>query len=208
MREIGPAGAGRAGASSQPLPAGRDRLSKAGACRDRLRQGHTERPEDSLGRTFLDRTAAILEPGETVTRQIAPLGYSPKDVRHIVLTHLDLDHTGGLRVGKVGEPDAKVHIHNAEFRAAMATTGTHPEHAIRYRPAHWAHHPHWVTYTTAMRGAWFGFDAIELDGLPGNFLLVPLADHTAGHCAVAVRTGDRWLLHAGDAYYHDGQVNP
>ena len=56
--------------------------------------GDIERPEQSLGRTFLDRTAAILEPGETPVHQIARLGYSPKDVRPIVLTHLDLDHTG------------------------------------------------------------------------------------------------------------------
>ncbi len=32
-------------------------------------------------------------------------------------------------------------------------------------------------------------------------MLVPLFGHTLGHCGVAVRQGDRWLLHAGDAYY-------
>ncbi|HVL15236.1 MAG TPA: MBL fold metallo-hydrolase, partial [Gemmata sp.] len=32
-------------------------------------------------------------------------------------------------------------------------------------------------------------------------LLVPLFGHTLGHCGVAARAGDRWLLHAGDAYY-------
>src|SRR5215467_3209802 len=141
--------------------------------------GDIERPEQSLGRTFLDRAAAILQPGETAVHQIARLGYSPKNVRHIVPPDVD-------------------HVHDAEFRAAMATTSTHPKHAIRYRPAHWAHHPHWVTYTTASRGAWFGFDAIELACLPADFLLVPPAGHTAGHCAVAVHTGDRWMLHAGD----------
>jgi len=166
--------------------------------------GDIERPEQSLGRTFLDRTAAILEPGETPVHQIARLGYSPKDVRPIVLTHLDLDHTGRApRLSRRQGPRPRRRV-----PAAMATTSTHPKHAIRYRPAHWAHHPHWVTYTTASRGAWFGFDAIELDGLPADFLLVPPAGHTAGHCAVAVHTGDRWMLHAGDAYYHDGQVNP
>jgi glyoxylase-like metal-dependent hydrolase (beta-lactamase superfamily II) len=28
-----------------------------------------------------------------------------------------------------------------------------------------------------------------------------LFGHTLGHCGVAVRIGDRWLLHVGDAYY-------
>jgi glyoxylase-like metal-dependent hydrolase (beta-lactamase superfamily II) len=32
-------------------------------------------------------------------------------------------------------------------------------------------------------------------------LLVPLFGHTLGHCGVAIRQGDRWVLHAGDAYY-------
>jgi glyoxylase-like metal-dependent hydrolase (beta-lactamase superfamily II) len=31
--------------------------------------------------------------------------------------------------------------------------------------------------------------------------LVPLFGHTLGHCGVAVRAGDRWILHVGDAYY-------
>jgi glyoxylase-like metal-dependent hydrolase (beta-lactamase superfamily II) len=31
--------------------------------------------------------------------------------------------------------------------------------------------------------------------------LVPLFGHTHGHCGVAVRHGERWLLHVGDAYY-------
>lgn len=163
-----------------------------------------ERPLESLGDVFLARTEAVLDPAETAVRQVADLGYDPGDVRHVLLTHLDLDHTGGLP----DFPGATVHLHDAELRAAMATSSPHPEHATRYRPAHWAHRPHWKTYTTAARGAWFGFDAIELEGLADDFLLIPLAGHTAGHCAVAVRDGDRWLLHAGDAFYHDGETNP
>jgi glyoxylase-like metal-dependent hydrolase (beta-lactamase superfamily II) len=165
-----------------------------------------ERPEEALGGVFLGRTQAVLDPEETAVRQVAALGYDPADVRHIVLTHLDLDHTGGLP----DFPHATVHIHDAEYRAAMAATSPHPEHTTRYRPAHWAHRPHWRTYpgSSASRQAWFGFDAIELD-IPGaELLLIPLAGHTEGHCAAAVRDGERWLLHAGDAFYHDGETNP
>jgi glyoxylase-like metal-dependent hydrolase (beta-lactamase superfamily II) len=33
-----------------------------------------------------------------MARQVERLGYRREDVRHIVLTHLDMDHAGGLRV--------------------------------------------------------------------------------------------------------------
>jgi glyoxylase-like metal-dependent hydrolase (beta-lactamase superfamily II) len=38
--------------------------------------------------------------------------------------------------------------------------------------------------------------------------LVPLVGHTRGHCGVAVRDGAGWLLHAGDAYFFHGEVDP
>lgn len=163
-----------------------------------------EQPLVSLGATFLERTQADPRLEQTAVAQIAHLGFSPADIGHIVLTHLDLDHSGGLP----DFPDAVVHVHDSEYRSAMATVSPHPEHTLRYRPAHWAHRPRWQTYPSRADRDWFGFDAIELEGLPEDILLVPLAGHTAGHCAVAVRGEDGWLLHAGDAYYHRGEIDP
>jgi glyoxylase-like metal-dependent hydrolase (beta-lactamase superfamily II) len=157
--------------------------------------------EATLGRTFMQRTQPRLEPQETALRQVKNLGYEPEDVRHVVLTHLDLDHTGGLP----DFPQATVHLHEAELQAAMTPGNSHPEHDLRYRPAHWAHHPQWTTYQSRKGNSWYGFDALELAGLT-DILLIPLAGHTEGHSAVAVRDGDRWLLHAGDAFYHHGQI--
>jgi len=48
----------------------------------------------------------------------------------------------------------------------------------------------------------------QLDGLPPEILLVPLVGHSRGHCAVAVDTGPKWLLHAGDAYFFHGEMDP
>jgi glyoxylase-like metal-dependent hydrolase (beta-lactamase superfamily II) len=42
--------------------------------------------------------------------QVKQLGFSPRDVRHIVLTHLDSDHAGGLE----NFPEAHVHVLEAE----------------------------------------------------------------------------------------------
>ena len=53
---------------------------------------------------------------------------------------------------------------------------------------------------------WFGFTSIQPQGLTPDIRLIPLGGHTAGHAGVAVRDGDRWLLHCGDAYYYHREL--
>lgn len=38
-----------------------------------------------------------LDPCETAIERVRALGYRAEDVRHIVVTHLDVDHAGGSR---------------------------------------------------------------------------------------------------------------
>jgi len=38
-------------------------------------------------------------------------------------------------------------------------------------------------------------------------VLVSLPGHTRGHACVAVDAGHRWVLHAGDAFYHYGTLD-
>src|SRR5262249_11030241 len=55
---------------------------------------------------------------------------------------------------------------------------------------------------------WEGVGAAEqLDKSAPGIVLISLPGHTRGHAAVAVDTGDRWLLHAGDAFYHRGTLD-
>jgi glyoxylase-like metal-dependent hydrolase (beta-lactamase superfamily II) len=148
-------------------------------------------------------TRPRLDPDETAIRQVARLGFSAEDVGHIVLTHLDSDHTGGLP----DFPRAKVHVLEVEHEAAMSPRT--PVERFRYWAHHWAHGPDWITYGSPGSDGWFGFEAVrELQDLP-DIALVPLPGHTRGHAGVAIRGGGRarWLLHAGDSYFFHGEAD-
>ena len=153
-----------------------------------------------LGAGFNMMMRPRLNVAETAVSQVKALGFSPDDVRHIVLTHMDLDHAGGLP----DFPAAKVHIFAQEYQRAMARPSWHER--SRYRPAQWAHGPQWQVYDEAGED-WFGFRSVRaLGDSDGEILLVPLVGHTLGHAGIAVRSGDGWLLHCGDAYFHQNEV--
>lgn len=153
-----------------------------------------------LGRPFVSVVRPALDLAETAVRQVEALGFNAADVRDIVLTHLDLDHAGGI-----GDfPLARVHVDRTEFAAAR-----HPKlsERSRYRSVQWSHDPEFVTHA-AEGDRWFGFESVRAVG--DDVLLVPLRGHSRGHCGVAVRDrargDDAWLLHAGDSYFHRGEV--
>jgi glyoxylase-like metal-dependent hydrolase (beta-lactamase superfamily II) len=136
----------------------------------------------------------------TAARQLEMLGYRTKDVRHVVCTHLDLDHAGGI----ADFPHAAIHVMEAE-RSAAITPRTLRERE-RYIAKHFAHEPKWVTHEAGGE-RWMGFESVRaLGDAEPDLLLVPLAGHTRGHAAVAVRTATGWLLHCGDAYFHDAEM--
>lgn len=164
--------------------------------------GHPHRSPPRIPRFFRGLLNIRLREEETAARQVEALGHRREDVRHIVLTHLDFDHAGGIE----DFPGAAVHAMEREYAQAAGPKRGFIEHE-RYRPSQWNEVADWRLYAAGGEG-WFGFDAVrELDGLPPEILLVPLPGHTWGHAGVAVRRSDgRWLLHAGDAYFYRGEM--
>ena len=147
-------------------------------------------PVGRLGQPLIDLAGFQFNELDTAVGRIEALGLAPEDVQHIVLTHGDPDHAGGL----ADFPNAQVHV-SEEERAQIA--GDH----WRYVPAQFAHTPSWKTYGRSTR-QWFGMKARPVEiGFSSEVLLMPLFGHTLGHCGVAVQQGNRWLLHVGDAYY-------
>jgi glyoxylase-like metal-dependent hydrolase (beta-lactamase superfamily II) len=138
---------------------------------------------------------------DTAIRQIEARGFAATDVRHIVMTHLDFDHAGGIE----DFPQATVHVLDTELAAAKSQESALDRR--RYRPVQWGGGVSWQPYSLDGE-RWFGFRCVrDLVGLHSDVLIVPLAGHTPGHCGIAVRTGEGWLLHAGDAYFFRGEMD-
>jgi len=152
-----------------------------------------------LGQPFRGLVRPRLVAGETAHAQILARGFEPGDVRHIITTHLDLDHSGGLP----DFPGAEVHLLGLELSAAMKPS---LRERTRYIGAHWAHNPRWVEHQPGGE-EWFGFESVRiLPGSDAEILMIPLPGHTRGHTGVAIRDGDGWLLHCGDAYFRDSEI--
>ena len=162
--------------------------------------GDVGKPQE-VDRTFRAISRPRLDLAETAIEQIKKHGLDPADVRHIVLTHLDIDHGGGLP----DFPDAQVHLWAPEL-ATMQNPPKRERRRYAISRAHWAHGPKWVTHAPAGE-EWLGFESVRvLPDSAAEILLVPLPGHTFGHTGVAVRERDTWLLHCGDAYFFRGDI--
>lgn len=157
-------------------------------------------PSSRLSKFFLGLVSPNFREELTAIRQIERLGLRPADVRHIVLTHLDFDHAGGLD----DFPGATVHLLRLE-RDAAAAQRTWLDRQ-RFRPQQWSTSANWRVYDLDALEDWFGFSAMR--PIPGlDLLLVPLLGHTFGHAGIAVRYDAHWLLNAGDAYFFHREMD-
>lgn len=159
-------------------------------------------PHSRLSEFFLKLLKPEFREELTAFRQIEKLGFRPTDVRHIILTHLDFDHAGGLD----DFPWATVHMLQDEKESAlMQKTWLDRQ---RYRPQQWGTKNNWKVYQPGQGESWFGFDKVRaLDGLPPEIALVPLVGHTLGHSGIALNKDGKWLFNTGDAYFYHEEMN-
>jgi glyoxylase-like metal-dependent hydrolase (beta-lactamase superfamily II) len=158
-------------------------------------------PYGRLSGFFLKLLSPDFREEMTAIRQIEKLGFTQRDVRHIVLTHLDFDHAGGLD----DFTHAKVHMLSSERRHAMRQRTWLDRQ--RFRPLQWSDRSRWKMHEEHGFD-WYGFENVQVgNGLPHDVMLVPLAGHTFGHAGVAVRGDQGWLLLAGDAYFDPREMD-
>jgi glyoxylase-like metal-dependent hydrolase (beta-lactamase superfamily II) len=161
--------------------------------------GGPRRP--SAGFNFLFRPSWRYE--ETAVGSIEALSLDPREVRHIVLTHLDVDHADGV----AEFPWATVHVYAPEWRALRF--GNSWRDWMRYDREPLQRHERWEIYDDTEGEPWYGLRALRpIEALEDEFALVPLLGHSAGHCGVAVRGKNKWLLHTGDAYMIHDELRP
>lgn len=147
-------------------------------------------PEGRLGRTLIDQAGFQFHEWDTAARRIEAPGHSVEDVRDVVLTHCDPDHTGGL----ADFPRARIHLTSEELSCVQAGQERHV-------PSNFDHGPLWQIHEQGERD-WFGLESRVVEVEPSiEIRLIPLPGHTKGHAGVAIRRGEGWVLHVGDAYY-------
>jgi glyoxylase-like metal-dependent hydrolase (beta-lactamase superfamily II) len=138
--------------------------------------------------------------GDVLT-SLDKLGFSPADLRAILLTHAHIDHLG-TAIWFAAEHGIPVYCHDGEVRHAKR------EYLEQVSPAalaRMAWRPRWLGWSAevARKGGLVrdgipSVTALTDDiaaGLPGRPMPIPTVGHTSGHCAYVV---DRVLL-SGDA---------
>jgi glyoxylase-like metal-dependent hydrolase (beta-lactamase superfamily II) len=153
---------------------------------------------EQFGRQWLEHLS--LKPS-SAREEVIRLGFKPKDIQHILLTHLDFDHAGGIE----DFPNAKVHLLKKEWSAHERPNSLKEKQ--RYALCRAQKTSQWQLYDH-FGESWFGFEAVrDLKGLPPEILMIPLAGHSFGHAGYAIKTSESgWIFHVGDAYFHQNQA--
>jgi glyoxylase-like metal-dependent hydrolase (beta-lactamase superfamily II) len=144
-----------------------------------------------------------IEPEEELGPQLRALGVRTRDVRRVVLTHLHVDHDGGL----AHFPDSEILVSRRELHTAHGWMGR-----VRgYLPNRW---PTWFNPTPLdVAGESFGpFAASRRLTRAGDVMAVATPGHTADHLSVLVMHEGITYVIAGDASYTEvdmlaGQVD-
>ena len=163
--------------------------------------GQTVLIDSGLGTEFPDFPRA----GQLAMR-LQAAGISPSSVTDVVLTHLHMDHIGGLLVDGLRNqlrPDLRVHLASAEaeFWAApdfSRTVMPSPIPDVLRRTA--------TQFLDVYRGQLRTFET-EYEVAPG-VTMVRTGGHTPGHSIVRIESGGEALTFAGDAVFQPGFDNP
>lgn len=135
-----------------------------------------------------------IAPEQEIGPQLRALGVSSRDVKRVVLTHLHMDHDGGLR----HFPDSEILVAPGELEMAKGWAGT-----LRgYLSNRW---PSWFDPVPLemSSSAVGGFASVRRLTTGGDVVAVATPGHTAHHLSVIVYDEDAAIFLAGDSSYSE-----
>jgi N-acyl homoserine lactone hydrolase len=135
-----------------------------------------------------------IEPEQEIGPQLRAFGIAPRDVKRVVLTHLHMDHDGGL----AHFPDSEILVAPGELNIARGLAGR-----LRgYLPHRW---PSWFDpKPLPLAAESFGpFAASRRLTKTGDVVAVATPGHTADHISVVAIDGDTAYFLAGDTSYDE-----
>jgi len=133
-----------------------------------------------------------IEAEQEVGPQLRSRGIGARDVKTVILTHMHIDHDGGL----AHFPHSRILVSGEELARTAGIGGA----ILGYLPSRW---PKWFNpEPLAWRAERYGpFARSALLTEAGDVLAVPTPGHTPSHLSVIVRDGEEEIMLAGDASY-------
>jgi len=133
-----------------------------------------------------------IEPEQEAGPQLRAIGIGPGDVRRVVMTHLHIDHDGGLEAF----PKSEILVSPGELARASGIAGR-----VRgYLPQRWP--KDFNPKPLVLDGGPYGlFERSKRLSADGAIVAVSTPGHTTDHLSVIVEDGDRAVFIAGDASY-------
>ncbi len=148
-----------------------------------------------------------LTPEEELGPRLRALGIRPRDIRRVVLTHLHMDHDGGLvHVTGEGAPRADVLVARGELECAAGILGRLRGYLPNRWPKGFAPTPLDFTdgpFGTGGSPEQRAFGASRRITASGDVVAVATPGHTRHHLAVLIWEGATAVLLAGDASYSE-----
>ena len=135
-----------------------------------------------------------IEPEEEAGPQLKALGIGSADVKRVVLTHLHIDHDGGLS----HFPTSEILVSPAELRRAAGVAGQLRGHLPQRWPK--AFDPKPLILDDGPYGPFPRSKRLTADGA---IVAVATPGHTRDHLSVIVEDGDKAVFIAGDASYNE-----
>ncbi len=135
-----------------------------------------------------------IKPEEEILHQLATIGYTPKDISIVILTHLHGDHIGGLAHFE----HCKIYASKTEYEYAISKKGPGNGYFKKNWPAWFK--PELISYDVEAEGNFARSKKITEDG---KIVLVPTPGHSIGHQSILVKGDTFTTILAGDLTYNE-----